>query len=392
MIPLEYRCLSNSLQRKGYPADKLNQPLNLDFLQKGLVLDAYKGNVIKLDKNGTILKAFHGENPLTGEEIDKIYGSDRKWIASSEFIKNPMNTWNGIYAEQMRTLLDYFDIPISLVMSRAVASLNQNNNPPTEYKVWDDILAGLFEMYKRENFNQGCSEYFEALKNNPDKYLLKTNPKVIEWLKDLKEVQGKATFLLTGSDISFANFTASYALGENWRDLFDSVVCFARKPGFFCENDRPFFRVDMDKLEETEEIPFGERLKFNTTYSQGCWSSLKNLLKEKSGSCNPKTLYVGDNLIQDVLCPARFANMDTVAISEEMFVEGVPVMKDVKTVFNSVTSSDVWGSFYQINDSDTIWYDIIKKYSKICIPTVDYLVDLKRLDDAQFYPSPPKTQ
>lgn len=388
MIPLEYTCLSNSLQRKGYPSDKLNQPLNLDFLQKGLVLDALKGNIIKLDKNGTILKAFHGETPLSNEEIDRIYGADRKWIASSEFIKNPMNTWNGPYSEQMRTLLDYFDIPISLIMSRAVASLNQNN-PPSEYRVWDDILAGLFEMYKRESFNDGSSEYFEALKNDPDRYLLRTNLKVIEWLKELKEVEGKALFLLTGSDISFANFTASYALGENWRDLFDSVVCYAKKPGFFVEQDRPFYRVE--KLAETEEIPSHERLKFNTTYSQGCWSTLKNLLKEKSGSCDPKTLYVGDNLVQDVLCPARFANMDTVAISEEMFVEGVPINKEVKSVFNSVTSSSTWGSFYKMNQSETIWYDIIRKHSKICIPSIDYLVDLKRLDDAQFYPSPPKT-
>lgn len=390
MIPLEYTCLSNSLQRKGYPSDKLNQPLNLDFLQKGLVLDAFKGNIIKLDKNGKILKAFHGETPLSDEEIDRMYGADRTWIASSEFIKNPLNTWNGPYSEQMRTLLDYFDIPISLIMSRAVASLNQNN-PPSEYRVWDDILAGLFEMYKRENFNDGSSEYFEALKSNPDKYLLRTNPKVIEWLKELKEVNGKALFLLTGSDISFANFTASYALGDNWRDLFDSVVCYAKKPGFFVEIDRPFYRVDLEKLAETEEIPRGERLKFNTTYSQGCWSSLKNLLKEKSGSCEPKTLYVGDNLVQDVLCPARFANMDTVAISEEMFVEGVPVKKEVNSVYNSVTSSSTWGSFYKMNQSETLWYDIIRKHSKICIPTVDYLVDLKRLDDAQFYPSPPKT-
>uniref|UniRef100_T1GU13 5'-nucleotidase domain-containing protein 1 n=1 Tax=Megaselia scalaris TaxID=36166 RepID=T1GU13_MEGSC len=327
-------------------------------------------------------------------EIDSIYGADRKWIASTEFIKNPLNTWNGPYSEQMRTCLDYFDIPISLVMSRAVESLNNcsQDSSPGEYKVWDDILAGLFEMYKREHFNEGSSEYFEALKNNPEKYLLKTDGRVIQWLKDLKEVQGKALFLLTGSDISFANFTASYALGENWKDLFDSVVCFAKKPGFFVENDRPFYRVDLEKLEEGEEVPAGERLRFNITYSQGCWSNLKHLLKEKSGSCEPKTLYIGDNLVQDVLCPTRFANMDTVAISEEMFNEEVPVKKEVKSVFKEVTSSCIWGSYYKFNESDTLWYDIIKKYSKICVPTVDYLVDLKKLDDAQFYPLPPKTK
>lgn len=390
MIPLEYECLSNSLQRKGYPSDKLDQPLNFDYLQKGLILDALKGNIIKLDKNGTILKAYHGETALTHEEIKKIYGEEKKWIASTEFINNPMNTWNGPYSEQMRTLLDYFDIPISLIMSRAVASLNQNQ-PPSEYKVWEDIRDGLFEMYKRENFLDGSSRYFEALKNSPDKYLLKTNPKVIEWLKDLKETKGKAIFLLTGSDISFANFTASYALGENWSELFDSVVCYAKKPGFFVESNRPFYRVDLEKLLETEEIPSSERLKYNTIYSQGCWPTLRNLLKEKSGSLQPKTLYVGDNLIQDVLCPARFADMDTVAISEEMFVEGVPIKDEVKSVFNAVTSSNIWGSFYQLNESETIWYNIIKKYSKICVPTIDYLVDLKRLDDAQFYPSLSKT-
>ena len=54
---------------------------------------------------------------------------------------------------------------------------------------------------------------------------------------------GKFLYVITGSHYDFASHVANYAIGEDWKDLFDIVIFFARKPSFFVEK-RPFWRLD----------------------------------------------------------------------------------------------------------------------------------------------------
>ena len=92
-----------------------------------------------------------------------------------------------------------------------------------------DVLEGLMTIYGRENFDNGKSKYFQEIRKNTEKYVLKNSSNVTEWLKKLKS--GRKTFLVTGSNIDFANLTASIALGPDWRDYFDFIVTYAKKPG-----------------------------------------------------------------------------------------------------------------------------------------------------------------
>lgn len=92
-----------------------------------------------------------------------------------------------------------------------------------------DILEGLMTIYGRENFDNGKSKYFQEIRKNTEKYVLKNSSNVTEWLKKLKN--GRKTFLVTGSNIDFANLTATIALGSDWRDYFDFIVTYAKKPG-----------------------------------------------------------------------------------------------------------------------------------------------------------------
>lgn len=50
MINLEYNCLAEFLVKKGYSKDALLKPLeeDTDFLQKGLILDFEKGNLLRI--------------------------------------------------------------------------------------------------------------------------------------------------------------------------------------------------------------------------------------------------------------------------------------------------------------------------------------------------------
>jgi hypothetical protein len=75
-----------------------------------------------------------------------------------------------------------------------------------------DILAGLMELYSRENFANNSSKYFSELRKNPTKYVYKNSENVHKWLKSLKNE--KKTFLVTGSHIDFASLVATTALGK----------------------------------------------------------------------------------------------------------------------------------------------------------------------------------
>jgi HAD superfamily 5'-nucleotidase-like hydrolase len=234
------------------------------------------------------------------------------------------------------------------------------------YDFWDDIFNGLVHMYTRENYQTEVGGFFKELKQYPDKYIHKTNKAVMSWLKEMRKT--KTTFLMTGSYIDFANFTATTAMGADWREYFDFIVVFAKKPGFFT-GARPFVRIVNNK--EMEALK-QEELEINGIYSQGNWREMLPVLGKHCGKSKPKFLYIGDNLIQDIYTPNKYTKCDTIAIAEEMMGEG---MKDHPELHpdSKLLYSNTWGSYFSQDEEPSIWADVIQKYSKICVPSVEIL-------------------
>ncbi|XP_013104213.2 5'-nucleotidase domain-containing protein 1 [Stomoxys calcitrans] len=401
MVPLEYELLVKYLMEKKYPRVLLDKQFDSDFIQKGLIVDAERGNLIKLAADGEILKATHGTRFLSSAEIEDVYGKSRKWDIAQDYINDPLSAWNGPVSEKLRTLLDYFDIAASLVFAQAVDALdetvytNTNVLQKNDYKVWPDILSGLIQMYSRDHFASGTSAYFEALKQNPEKYLFKTDQQVIQLLRELRS-SGKALYLLTGSNIDFANFTASYALGPNWRDLFNCVVSFAKKPGFFFMQ-RSFLQNNNLSEVPNSEMPLqDDLLAKGKSFSQGNWEQLNESLCKhvlcKDVNKTSRSLYVGDNLIQDVYAPYTKASMDAIAISEEMFEN-----KSSYEYYKIIQSSS-WGSYFNLNGRPTLWFSVIENYSKLCISQMDVIANVPVKEKIQcgnqhgFFPNVPNGQ
>lgn len=395
-VPMEYEFLCRYLvEQKGYSEKLLEKPNHWDFLQKGLFLDAERGNLLKLNCDGCILKACHGTHCMTDEEINETYGKCRQWSVTTQLINDPLCAWNGPLSEKVRGLLDYFDIGVSLVFARAIDEIDaaRDTNSKLEqpsYHVWSDILEALVNIYSRDHFTNGKSGYFERIKSDPDSYLLKTSPSVVNLLKELKAAN-KKTFLLTGSHIDFADFTATYALGKDWKDLFDVVVCFARKPGFFL-NNREFHHIN--GFEEGDPIAFDGKLELNKVYSMGNWKQLQELFAQSLGKdvSELKSLYVGDNLIQDVYAPDALTGIDSLAISEEMLGEST---LECPNCFKNITTSSYWNSYFYDEGIPTIWTHIIEKHSKMCVPTLDFAAgepvdhQFTMNNEIGFYPAPP---
>ncbi|XP_066588214.1 5'-nucleotidase domain-containing protein 1 isoform X2 [Prorops nasuta] len=374
MTQLEYDLLTKFLViQKGYNSKHLLKPLSdfdWDFMQRGLILDLENGNVLKLNSDGIIQAASHGTRPLTAEEISVVY-PNKRWKLTDDFYNDMFSTWNGPTSMKMRSLLDYFDLPVSLIFAKLIDTVDEEcGKVLNSYDVWPDILSGLEDMFNREQFSLNKGGYFSAIKSEPDKYLHKCNPKTISWLNEVK--RNSMTFLLTGSNADFAEFTARYALGENWRDYFDIVVCFAKKPGFFI-NKRPF--VSLLGLEENC-IVSSKDLKCGETYSQGNWNDLINFIKIKLAKDDPSCLYIGDNLLQDIYIPVSRMLCDTVAVIAEQVSEGMPYQQSVQE-HSKVLNSKYWDSYFSFTKDkmakDTYWGYIIKTYAKICIPELEFV-------------------
>lgn len=365
MIYHEYNVLAKFLVDRGYSKEHLLKPIEegADFMQKGLILDFERGNLLRVCPDGSIQIGCHGTKFLSKEEIVKIYGEKMRWEVTDDYCKDMLVAWNGTLSESIRTCLDYFDMPAALAFARIIDSLDiQNGGSQEKYNIWPDVLSGLMSMYAREHFETGDSKYFEALKQNPAKFIHKCDPKVIDWLKLLKKE--KKSFLITGSHIDFASFTAGYAIGPDWRDLFDLVICYSKKPGFFTL-DRSF--MQLDGIKETTPISADE-MKVGSAYTQGNFNELRKFIARITKTSDPKILYVGDNLIQDVFTPNKHVKIDTIAIVEEMMAEGVDYNPNYE-----ILRSNSWGSYFHTNGEDTLWERIIRKHSKICVPYVDEL-------------------
>ena len=99
---------------------------------------------------------------------------------------------------------------------------------------------------------------------SPEKFIVKRRQEFRDWLKMLR-ANGKFLYVITGSHVDFASHVASYALGEDWMDLFDIVIFFARKPSFFLDR-RPFWKLDGDQ--EVSPFTGWDALDTNHFYSQ----------------------------------------------------------------------------------------------------------------------------
>lgn len=156
MVQLEYEVLANYLvQNKGYSGKHLLRPFadGLDFLQKGLIVDLKRGNILKVSGDGYIRKASHGTRFMDDSEICSVYGVERKWDLVAQYTKDLLSTWNGPCADSMRSLLDYFDMPAALIFARCVDTLDESKPKADEpYDLWNDILDGIYSMYSREHF------------------------------------------------------------------------------------------------------------------------------------------------------------------------------------------------------------------------------------------------
>jgi hypothetical protein len=84
-----------------------------------------------------ITKCCHGTRELSGDEIRRTYGEERRWEPVSEFIEDPLSIQYGKkLAERLYSFADYTDAQASLVFAKTIDGIDSHSSqPPSTYQV-----------------------------------------------------------------------------------------------------------------------------------------------------------------------------------------------------------------------------------------------------------------
>ncbi|GFW75836.1 5'-nucleotidase domain-containing protein 1 [Trichonephila clavipes] len=382
LFHLIYKSLASFLIEKyEYPKSLANiSEDDWSFAQKGIVLDKYRGNFLKLNSLYKIVKASHGTQLLSPKEISEIYGPNSIWEESKGI---PQKLVTTALEEPFYVFKDYFVTPGAIICAKLVDIIDkQEGKALKEYHFWDQYIEGIFYMYERSNFKNNSGLFFPEFVKNPDLYIQPCPDSIKKWLEHIG--QNKVTFLLTSANYDAAEFVASQCLGKDWKKYFDIVITFARKPGFFWK-DIPFYLVSGD--EEVGNVK-PEDFKSHLVYSQGNFKELQEVCANLSKSKSPKTIYFGDSLIEDVYAASEIGGCDTVAIVEEMLAEGMVDLSE-KHLESQVLTSKFWGSFFRNTIAEThgnqgeditLWAHLLAQHSKLTIPNLESIAGLQMQD------------
>ncbi|TNN85374.1 5'-nucleotidase domain-containing protein 1 [Liparis tanakae] len=139
------------VEHKGYDKDLLNlTPATWDFCFKGLVVDLEDGNLVKLAEDGTVLRATHGTNDLSTEDIIKHYGPKREW--------KHFNSLNTSFTRSAKYYFydNYFDLPGALLCGRVVDMLRKRGNEVNS-DFWKDMVAAIDHNYNTAAFKDAIT-------------------------------------------------------------------------------------------------------------------------------------------------------------------------------------------------------------------------------------------
>lgn len=160
--------------------------------------------------------AYYGKNLLNKDELEELYGPFR-YISFNNFNK-------------LRPISDMFALAEACLISDCIDVYNKiydKNNFCCDMVI-NDIQEAIRDVHISGLLHNNILQ-------NKEKYIF-YNQNLLSMLKYLKK-NNKKLFLCTNSNYRFLEGAFSYATdlkeNEDWKDLFDVIICSAQKPDFF---------------------------------------------------------------------------------------------------------------------------------------------------------------
>ena len=186
--------------------------------------------------------------------------------------------------------------------------------------VFQDVRAAVNSIHRSQILHkqivQSIDDYLLPIKDDVNAYNQFNSSSIYikEFLMRLNK-SGKKVFLITNSPYWFVNFGMQSLCGSDWTNLFDLIICNARKPDFFTSKSKQFRRFNLFKNSKSWEKV--SKFKKGEVYYEG------NLFEmmEQTGWMHHEVLYFGDHIYGDLAEPFLKHGWRTGAILNEVEYE-----------------------------------------------------------------------
>lgn len=268
------------IREEGYSAKQFEGIPDPSFARKGLTIDVELGNVMKVDRHGHVLRAYHGTRRLNTGERRKLYGD-------IDVIPHVTQARRFLQSDTA------FVHPELLIWAALAPHVGEGNCT----KLWQQIRQHTDAIHRDGSLKAIITaDVLEYIRPDFD---------TVATLEKLR-AGGKKLFLLTNSEWEYTRRIVPPSFGieeddeESWIDLFDLVIVEARKPRYF----------HPEEADPAEEIKIGKR----TVLRGGHIGDLE----ERLGIRGPEVLYVGDHIYGDLIKSKRTQHWRTMLVIPEL--------------------------------------------------------------------------
>jgi HAD superfamily 5'-nucleotidase-like hydrolase len=290
---------------KGYPEAIREVAWEPAAAVRGLVVDKKLGNLLKVDAYHHVTRARHGFEFLDREERRRDYPRGRIRIGSSRY----------------RSFDTLFDLPEGSLYSALVDLMKRR---PGLVRVnmrtlFDDIRSSVDTLHAdgslKARITADLGTYFHR------------DPDLVPTLQKF-HAAGKRLFLLTNSEVEYTAAVMDHLVGGptgSWENLFDLVVCFARKPGYFLARGKG------------EPVPPDSCARMPNRAGH-CYVGGDSFFLEKVlGSGGDEILYFGDHTYGDILRSKKSVGWRTAMIVPEV-EEEVAALSPLRSQWQDLAS------------------------------------------------------
>jgi HAD superfamily 5'-nucleotidase-like hydrolase len=257
-----------------------------DAVIRGLVVDKDQGNLLKIDSYNHVTRARRGFRFLEKEEIREAYSRGDVRLDGDRY----------------RIFDTLFDMPEGCIFSGLMELKEQGEasleRPPRQ--IFDEIRKTVDTMHADGTLKARIMSELGRF------FLL--DPDLVATLRNF-HAAGKKLFLLTNSEADYTAAVMNFLIGGpdgSWEDLFDLVICFARKPKFFLVG-KPGQPV------EPGSLPLLPNRQGRAYVGGDCF-----FLEKKLGVGGDDILYFGDHTYGDILRSKKSVGWRTAMIVPEV--------------------------------------------------------------------------
>ena len=274
------------IRDKDYPEEIRSMAWEPEAAIRGLVVDKKLGNLVKVDAYNHVTRARHGRRFLEREERRNRYPMGGIRLGSSRY----------------RVFDTLFDLPEGCLYAGLVELKKKSPGilAGDFHTLYDDIRDAVDTLHADGSLKARITADLDA-------YFLK-DTNLVPTLEKYRSA-GKKLFLLTNSEVSYTAAVMDHLVGGttgSWEDIFDLVVCFSRKPGFFV------------KRGDGEPVEAGSCKKMPNRKGHCYVGGDSFFLEKKIGSSGDEILYFGDHTYGDILRSKKSVGWRTAMIVPEV--------------------------------------------------------------------------